>query len=39
MITWIVTQTVLHARSKTLYVDPDGESGKTPGGTEGKHDQ
>ncbi|CAM5738535.1 hypothetical protein [Streptomyces badius] len=39
VITWIVTQTVLHARSKTLYVDPDGESGKAPGGTEGKHDQ
>ncbi|MFC8341535.1 hypothetical protein ACFUJX_31560 [Streptomyces rubiginosohelvolus] len=39
VITWIVTQTVLHAKSKTLYVDPDGESGKTPGGTEGKHDQ
>ncbi|MFH9292622.1 hypothetical protein [Streptomyces sp. NPDC017520] len=39
VIAWIITQTVLHARSKTLYVDPEAESRRTPGGTEGKHDQ
>ncbi|WP_426498766.1 hypothetical protein [Streptomyces sp. D54] len=39
VIAWIITQTVLHARSKTLYVDPEAESRKTSGGTEGKHDQ
>ncbi|AGK80058.1 putative ATP synthase protein I [Streptomyces microflavus DSM 40593] len=39
VITWIIAQTVLHARSKTLYVDPEAESRNAPGGTEGKHDQ
>lgn len=39
VITWIVTQTVLHSRSKILYVDPEAESRNAPGGTEGKHDQ
>ncbi|MFJ9110425.1 hypothetical protein [Streptomyces sp. NPDC102283] len=39
VIAWIITQTVLHARSKTLYVDPEAESRNAPGGTEGKHDQ
>ncbi|MFC9030242.1 hypothetical protein [Streptomyces arboris] len=39
VITWIITQTVLHARSKTLYVDPEAETRNAPGGTEGKHDQ
>ncbi|MFI1222197.1 MULTISPECIES: hypothetical protein [unclassified Streptomyces] len=39
VIAWIITQTVLHARSKTLYVDPEAETRKAPGGAEGKHDQ
>lgn len=39
VIAWIVTQTVLHARSKTLYVDPEADGADAPRGTEGKHDQ
>ncbi len=39
VITWIVAQSVRHARSKTLYVDPEAETRSVPGGTEGKRDE
>ncbi|MEV4878818.1 hypothetical protein [Streptomyces cyaneofuscatus] len=39
VITWITTQAVLHARSKTLYVDPDADTRNRPGGAGGDRDE
>ncbi|MFJ4964119.1 hypothetical protein EES43_20525 [Streptomyces sp. ADI96-02] len=39
VITWVVAQTVRHARSKTLYVDPEPENRNVPGGAGGARDQ
>ncbi|GGY26892.1 hypothetical protein OH797_11165 [Streptomyces anulatus] len=39
VITWITTQAVLHSRSKTLYVDPDADTRKRPGGPGGDRDE
>ncbi|MCX4488514.1 hypothetical protein HFP69_10575 [Streptomyces sp. ARC12] len=39
VITWITVQTVRHARSKTLYVDPDADTRNRPGGAGGDRDE
>ncbi|CAM5729370.1 ATP synthase protein I OS=Streptomyces microflavus OX=1919 GN=atpI PE=4 SV=1 [Streptomyces microflavus] len=39
VIAWITTQAVLHARSKTLYVDPDADTRNRPGGAGGDRDE
>ncbi|WP_228924067.1 hypothetical protein [Streptomyces sp. DH7] len=39
VVTWITVQTVRHARSKTLYVDPDAEAPNRPGGAGGARDE
>lgn len=39
VVTWITVQTVRHARSKTLYVDPDADTRNRPGGPGGDRDE
>ncbi|MEW2067150.1 hypothetical protein [Streptomyces sp. NPDC007346] len=39
VITWIITQTVLHSRSKTLYVDPEADARNRQGGAGGERDR
>ncbi|MFJ6613711.1 hypothetical protein ACIQPT_25920 [Streptomyces sp. NPDC091289] len=39
VVTWITVQTVRHARSKTLYVDPDADTRNRPGGAGGDRDE
>ncbi|MFE2292807.1 hypothetical protein [Streptomyces sp. NPDC059452] len=39
VITWIVTQSVLHSRSKILYVDPEADDRDRRGGAGGERDE
>ncbi|MET9769095.1 hypothetical protein ACFWRZ_29850 [Streptomyces rubiginosohelvolus] len=39
VITWITVQTVRHAKSKTLYVDPEAENRNHSGGAGGERDE